>query len=98
MFRLLEDGDVRISEMAFDSLSLPLYTVPAGYAKLLIKVVKACQRHIEMSSYLSDRNVLFTGQSRGVDGKVDSSARGRAQADAQGRGDDGAGSEESIGN
>jgi len=26
------------------------------------------------------------------------SARGRAQADAQGRGDDGAGSEESIGN
>ena len=29
---------------------------------------------------------------------VNSSARGRAQADAQGRGDDGAGSEESIGN
>jgi hypothetical protein len=57
-----------------------------------------CQRHIEMSSYLPDRNVLFTGQSGGVDGKVDSSARGRAQADAQGRGDDGAGSEESIGN
>ena len=28
---------------------------------------------------------------------VDSSARGRAQTDAQGRGDDGAGSEESIG-
>jgi hypothetical protein len=27
-----------------------------------------------------------------------SSARGRAQADGQGRGDDGAGSEESIGN
>jgi len=30
--------------------------------------------------------------------RVDLSARGRARADAQGRGDDGAGSEESIGN
>src|ERR1035438_1892308 len=56
-----------------------------------------CQRQIEMSGCLPSRNVRFTEQSEEADVRVDSSARGRARADAQGRGDDGAGSEESIG-
>ena len=57
-----------------------------------------CQGKIEMSPSEQSRNVPLRPAWPEVRVRVEKSARGRAQADAQGRGDDGAGSEESIGN
>ena len=58
---------------------------------------KPCQRQIESSYCLPIRKFRCGGANGREEVRVDQFARGRALADAQGRGDDGAGSEESIG-
>jgi hypothetical protein len=71
--------------------------VPGGGEADLARRRGACRGKVERSYSGQSRNVRLEGPVREWRGSVNRSARGRAQADAQGRGDDGAGPEESIG-